>query len=469
MPKMDFAMLQRPICYRSFKVKENLLRCSRCKCAWYTNKEEQKAHWKIHKTVCKEPDFTMVSKLSGEQCFQLVQEELCSLKLGHNTAVLLESLYRYLRELRKPNDHKRKSHGMDIYDYGLQLHSFTRLSSGTTGSLDMYYKRAWAIPGMPQFLYFTDLKSLTYTKIVERFPTGRPSSDSVDGDDDFETLNYDDTGEVLGWFVIGFLIRSCVVGPISLVSTHDGQGNLRNYEFCKGAIIRVAEICARSELRSSAMKSMYPVSGFFLNIAQNQPDVMIEVLNVGAFPGIIEWADQQYCLDLLKIIARLDTKKLNEEIKFDMLASCCSTQGYNAEPLWYSGEDDEKITNVCVKIAAKILADTSDVFTLLKLAIQSRRERDVYVWKYKDFGQKRIVLAFLLRKVSHNNGNSSLKLLKGWLNEWKMIKDHRYPEFAVEVMDTDMYEEWLADTKDNRAFYEELELKEAGVIGKFVR
>ena len=67
---------------------------------------------------------------------------------------------------------------------------------------------------MPQLLYFTDIRSTSYRKVMEKFPQGPMFEDESEENDGFEeTFDVEDdtSGESIEWFVIGFLVRWTVL------------------------------------------------------------------------------------------------------------------------------------------------------------------------------------------------------------------------------------------------------------------
>jgi len=459
--KMTYDILKRKICYTTLQASDDLLRCTRCKCAWYLDAEQQRAHWPIHKITCKRPDFQMVSSLSGEKCYELVCTTFPS-SPDHNTAAALVRLYSLIRQEDGKPVEDQKVFSEDLDDMACHLQAITRLNSSV---LDRYYEKVWACPGMAQFLLFTDLRTIGYKKTMKKFPEGLPVDQSDEECEDFDDHLYDDSsGEHLAWFVIGFLIRSCVSGTLSMCSNHDGRGMLRDTAYAKAARLRLTEIFSNPVLHKSSKKALYPIPGYVLNIAENLPTEFIKMLNKGIFFGIIRWADIDYSVQTLKIIANMgarEVRSLTKATKLNILESCCYVFQWPGCPIWSSIDEDQDavIYDQCMNIAGTLMLNSRNVPSLLEDGMNRRLEQTPD-WSSTDFAIRRIVLAYLHAEIGKNKGRVTLALIKNCLTNWKEIKIFEQMEYAQKVMDPEPFEKWRVGAERVRKLWKEFEKKD---------
>ena len=441
---MPFDIFKNKICYASFEPKvdsaSKLLRCSRCQCAYYKSKEDQIANWKFHKAVCKKPQFDVVAKLSASQCLNILYK---SRQFDHNTAAIFERLFDWMRKAHKEG--MRELDGIDLLNYGEKLHAISRkqIPFAVDDALESDYRQAWACPGIPQLMFFTDLKSIKLKKLMKDYPDGYPRFTDEDEACDF-SMKYefieDDCAEEIAWFIIGFLVRSRVWGNLAAASNHDGRGNLRDSPYGLAATKRVGDIFASKMLRGSIRKAAYPIPGFLLNIAENKPREFEMLLEMGVAPGIIEWADISYAQDAMRIISKMRLEKLSENRRLDLLELCCSIfNKYGSKP-WYDSNDrnSKDISKVCVDIVCVILNDQNNAKQLLEKGMCRRQEKET-AHKYvdTDFDRLRLPLAYLHAQFSSLQSHPTSDVIEDWLKDHEKLEDWEKIDFAEQVMDSD--------------------------------
>ena len=155
------------VCYATLLTAddEQLMRCSRCKGARYATRALQKAHWPIHKLVCRPCDPAAGEGKSFEEVHRLVAENL---QRGGDA-----DLAALLKRLMHLWTHQEDDAGMDVAER--QLHALARgLIFAEEGEL--YSENLWACPGMPEFLLGgEDLLSPLERLKADYFPLGAPS------------------------------------------------------------------------------------------------------------------------------------------------------------------------------------------------------------------------------------------------------------------------------------------------------
>lgn len=454
-------VLEQKICYSTFETGDGLIRCEGCKCAWYASEELRKSHEYLHLENCLVPDYNDIATLSGTQCMDLIEKTFKRRKCDGNTAAVFLRLFQYIQGLSSDEIVDESVDTGKVVEWGVTLHGCTRPWM-PNNLLSTYYEQMWALPGMPQLLLYASTHSSSYIRLLKDHPKGRPLYTNDDDNYDFHLkyhlhniFGFDTSGEEVSWFIVGFLVRTCIDGPLKATSKTDGRGTLRKSNISNAAMFRIAEIFSVTELRKSAGRALFPVPGFMLTIAEQDSEVFLEFLNMGIFGGIIEWLDDPFALEVMKKVAVMNTNLFQDTTKFDILEICLQGFGEFDNPLWpfsFDEEKDKKIHDLCIKVATTILVDSDDPAKFLEKAMKTRLEQDSPQWEDRKvmFGYRRVVLAFLHKKVANNNGVLDFILIKTWLKEWSKLKLSSYPEYAKTVMDPPVYQNWLERTKDYR-------------------
>ena len=444
-----FEILSKPICYVTLEVNDSLLQCSGCRCAWYSSKDHQQEHWSVHKRVCKIPEIRMIEQMTAQQCFDALcggdSSNITALPWDHNTAAIFVRLY-YIMRTTDPETgicdsiFGEKSVARDL---AVTLQALAR-----TSLPESYHKRAWACPGLPQLLFFTDLRSNLIFERMQDNPQGLPvelfkESDSYKKDYKSDT-EADDSGESLAFFVISFLVRSSIAGELGYSSIQDGVTTIGRTQVAAGARLRIAQILSTPSLRDSAINALAPVPGLLLNIAENLPEEFIKFLDMGIFKAILQLAarNEQYsefAVKTMNIVASLDPALLADDTKLDILETCLGPIKYYTSFMGPGiSKPDKQIPTVCNKVAINILLHEPDLTTFLERGMARRSEIVTPSWDIDTaFGEQRAALAFLLEKLvlSMHGGTVNGRSLKGCLREWKKLSSGEKSKFRMQVMD----------------------------------
>jgi len=464
---MPFDILEKPICYSTFLTEEDcgapLKRCTKCRCAWYSSVEEQRANWPLHKKLCKKPDYDMVKKMSLQQCLNSLDKMSSPLTITHNYAIILERVF----DLVRNSDVRGLEDEWDHEDVGLRLHSYSRLLVRVDDPgdyLKSFYQLAWACPGMPQLLFFSDFRSIALTKMMSDFPNGRPMFDNEEEKASFNeeyNVKEDSSGESIAWFIVGFLVRSCIWGKLTMSSKNDGFGNFRDTKFGHAAIIRLGQIFSSTVLRKCGMSALYPVPSLVLNITREKPDVFLQLLNMGIGLGILGWADQEFGRDTLKIMCNMDLRALSYDKKLDLLEVLFCIFEKEPKVPWESQSADDfnpweeasnyqfdgkELIKLSMKLVVNVLNCSKDLKTLLSKGVNRRPEFDEFSWFDENGDRKRIILAFLLEKMTLV-GKHSMKKLATTLTSWSQIEFWEKMKYAKSALSEESYGRYCEQAK----------------------
>lgn len=449
-----YDLIQSPLCYATLKQNYDMIVCDTCRCAWYSSTNHRDFHAPIHVKVCKKPDFEMVDQLKLEQCYEMLLNmfgENCD--LNHNTAAILVRFYYLARVEGHKKRSKRSKFAKNLDDISFELREILRSNFRSNKILN----KAWSCPGIPQFLMFIDMQSLTFNGLLNTYPTGRPifrnSKEDVDFDNKYN-VHYDSSGDWIGCFVIQFLVLSSVKSDIHSGPQNDGRGQLQSIPYAKASRTRIAGILSDFILRNSLKEALYPIPGLILNIAESHKTEFVELLNIGIFPGILEWADQEFTLKTLDIISTsVVINCLNEKNVLQILEDCCHALEF---PTWqYKNKqvnDDIyfSIKNIVVSI---LCSDFFPVPELLLKGIDQRLEQEVPDWQASScFGQKRMILKYFHEKLTFECDSQKItsEIIMQWIDQWRLPVVNK-ERFAHKVMDLSSFENWLKKCKyDNK-------------------
>ena len=451
---MPFDILEEPICYTTFLTKnetsQRLKRCTRCRCAWYRSADEQRANWLVHKEVCQRPDYDRIADMTAAECIEELKQQGSFLhNCNHNTSSLLERLFDIIRH--DSDAWTGRGDADSNKDMRRVLHAFSRTSleegDAKDDILEQYYQRVWACPGMPQLLHFTDMKSSSLRKMMKNFPNGRPIFGDIDKENNFElqyNTDFDESGEHVAWFVVGFLVRSCVWGKITKQSNDDGRGHLRDTYYSQAARRHLARIFSSKTLRDCAKKAFYPVPGYILNVAENNTEEFLTLLNAGVGLGVLNWADLGYAKRTLRIMSIMDLSDLYLDAKLDILEWSCNMSGTkHAFYPWHSTceNQDKDIVKLLIKIAVNIMLSCEDLTDLLEAGINRRPELLGPQWIEMMRDRRRIVFVFLHEKLA-DVPRSDLKevYIAKLLEQFGNFQMHERLKYAKLTLEENRYE-----------------------------
>ncbi|KAJ9470174.1 hypothetical protein DIPPA_32735 [Diplonema papillatum] len=317
---MPLEILQRAVCYGTYVEDESFARCSRCKCAHYCSADEQKRRWKAHKATCREPEWQRIAALSAAAAFEELEPALRT--PGHNTAALLERVCDAIRA----GGARKQVEGLNLESAAARLRSWARVGQGAELAADdlaPYYERLWQSPGMPQFLFLSDWRSLGF-----RTPQDAAAQPPIGSEQ---------SGSEVSLWPIGFLVRSCVWGTLPENQTEDGVGTVRDAYFARGALRRLCQVTGDLALKASVGAAFAPVPGLFGSVAKQKPQWMCEHLGDNVIPAVIEWLDVPSAFDAFRTLANSSDAcavypNLSEQARLSIISSCRNVSIPNLSP-----------------------------------------------------------------------------------------------------------------------------------------
>ena len=441
-----YELIQRPICYATLKQTDDLIICPTCKCAWYSSISLKEFHASTHKQVCKEPNYDMIDQLNLEQCYDMLGDmfgDTCHPN-SNSAAVLLR--FSYLAKTEGKKKHNRRSElAKTLNDISFELREKLRSNFNSPEIME----GVWACPGIPQYIMFCNLQSLTFYGLAKLYPHGRPIFKNSKEDTDFDkkfNVHYDTSAEWTGCFILQFLVLTSVKNFIKSSPKDDGRAELETSRCARVSRLRIAEILSDYTLRNSLKEALYPVPGLILNVAENSKTELIELLHVGSFPGILEWADQDFCFKTLRIISTSEIINfLNEKTLIQIIEDCCHALEF---PTWQYKDCliNDDIYLLCKTMVVLIMSNKSvNVFNILQKGITQKIEQVIPDWQASSsFGQKRLILVYFLEKLSENDsktGQLAETNILEWINQWQFSGiDKR--KFACKVMESNTFENW---------------------------
>ena len=259
------------LCYATLRYESEVggkfRRCTRCLTAWYSSRDAQRAHWKLHKSVCQPPDETAGSAMHFRELFLRVK---ASVKRGGdaNLAVLLRRLtYAWADEDEDDDDAMEEAE--------MQLHTLAR---GIIFGGPQLPLKLWSCPGMPEFaLSGFDLLQPDERLKAKHFPLGLPGvlaiKNQLQGEELTIANKIMEMEETHCWgernsayemcyFFFGLLVGSAIQGRSSFTSIHDGVGELREGPVAEAATRRVLELWLHPGVRRSCGDALAPGPSF---------------------------------------------------------------------------------------------------------------------------------------------------------------------------------------------------------------
>ena len=135
-----------------------LLRCAKCKLSYYSSRESQRTHWKIHKRTCRQGVYD-TSALGIQQCVEIVTASLQDPRLMDNQTVAVIQRLRSLLASTDPHDNTdpEAEAAFHVDKPGVPglwavFHASMRVGFGEVKQRQFYLDTLWAAPGMADFL-----------------------------------------------------------------------------------------------------------------------------------------------------------------------------------------------------------------------------------------------------------------------------------------------------------------------------
>jgi hypothetical protein len=246
-------------CYNSFvsNRETKLKKCGKCKIARYASREDQMAHWPVHKLVCGVPDVARVQQLDIEECLAHVRMALA----GHATKDTTE-IFKRVRHLMEEKD----TGNIELGDIGLELHTMTRLVNVPEEEVVQRYARLWAVPGMPEYLLTEPMTSRARRELAAKKARGQPITKK-----DRRNKAVDRSAYEFAYLIFNVFIRTAIadIRPTH-VSTNDGFGRLRSSPLAKVAADRALELWLDSHVQKDCADALAPAPSFVYTLLESK-------------------------------------------------------------------------------------------------------------------------------------------------------------------------------------------------------
>lgn len=244
------------------------LMCARCKATWYSSREAQRAHWRLHKKTCRALSDAETAAIAGASLGE-VRARIARQLHGDFDATLRPWIER-LRELLDGGADEDGNAEMEIHTLARSL-----IFHGDDG----YFDALWAAPGMASLLATGDwLLNDAERKVKRAFPDGLPTDeavDAMDGDDKVVgeiLLERDGGGGRTGaykfcYFYFNLVVASAVHAGPTMSSAHDGRGRLRNGAVSEVALARALDLWSCPLVRECCGDALAPGCSLALTAA----------------------------------------------------------------------------------------------------------------------------------------------------------------------------------------------------------
>ena len=138
-----------------------LLRCSRCQLTFYRSKDEQRAHWKVHKKVCTPPSNDLASRINNMSMDEAAAELMGLMKNqnfreGSVWVLLLQRIYHLFGTSNDRSEcFNEEIISNQIVGNGMILSAARQLVFASNFDIEIL----WAIPNFANFILSVDLTS----------------------------------------------------------------------------------------------------------------------------------------------------------------------------------------------------------------------------------------------------------------------------------------------------------------------
>jgi len=490
--------LKKPLCYGTYVTEgtdgEPLERCSNCKLAYYVSREEQRKHWRVHKLVCKPPNFEAFANLNAAQCNAILREK--NIPFDQDISPILCRLYKVYFDTgyrTKTNQESLEDHHQEI-----ELHAMARPGTvdddedagSSIGGFDSMKKKfdiAWQVPGLPQLLLLSNFSGELFMKHKQEHPEGYSRPWEVAGIaekarkeimlsmmcKEFRLINQS-SSQKIGWFIVGFLVRSVVYGTMKSECLCDGIGTLRETGYSTAAKYRAIELFLSREVRLNFGWALWPVPSLIFNLVTNGHRSELvhwqeKLIKSGVLFALMDYALMQNYNDPLEFIGKtltfLSKQKLSMldwDAKLDTFAMAITVALHKFVDFQgvIQGRDQQEdgpfkvLEMACLDIADNILANCGDKSMFVgqlkikkqwnidmwprqhlkydvrafmgfqvEVKLPGHVERKVRAWKKMEMRQKKRYVT--MSKLEMN----------GWIAEANYKKDYRLLSKAVAYKD----------------------------------
>eukprot|EP01060_Flectonema_neradi_P027177 TRINITY_DN36808_c0_g1_i1.p1 TRINITY_DN36808_c0_g1~~TRINITY_DN36808_c0_g1_i1.p1 ORF type:complete len:421 (+),score=80.29 TRINITY_DN36808_c0_g1_i1:51-1313(+) len=414
---MSFEVLREAeICYTTLSEGDGYMRCSRCKCAYYKSAEEQKMNWKIHKTVCKEPEVERISTMGGRECMDELKKSLLPPK--PNSAALMARLQDLMRE-----DDKASQYGVELYQFLSSVGSSS--SNTTTDTLDVFYRTLWAVPGMPQFLLKSNLRGNQISKLMREYPEGPPQ-------EELPQIN-DESGECRSIFVVDTLVRTILWGR--------APATVRQTPHSNAALLRLSEILGDLTMRDGLQNLAQTVVLTFHRVCEVNKDIPVPCLNANLIPALVDLSS--HFPEALEILETLCGGKSITQLS--EAAALSAVRCLAVPPITGPTKEPEKIVAASRKLLTVIIKTKPSVISESPNLKQKWGETPMQI------AESKMTLRFLHKELS---GTPDASKIEETLTKWTQLQDTVWElePLASEVMTKTELENWKEGAEEFKSF-----------------
>jgi len=294
---------------------ENAYRCGRCKGVQYASREEQRAHWKVHKHSCKAPDLTIITEPYAGNCHE---EELKRTLNRFHFAVRCDEGFENCALLILRIEDLLSQAEVDVGDFAVRMHGFARsLYSKST----LFWEKFWAIPFMTQILMDGNSRLhnlMCKVALQAGYVTGEVPSDEYCSAllSAAESEKVDQIIRLQTWgasaqynfcfLYINLLAASAVqLGTVSSMSCHDGRGTLRTGIVGETATSRVLELYFDPLVQKSCGDALGPCASLCLTaMTAMRNDVTPKMSGVAVYTALSDIENRAFSSKYSKEIVK---------------------------------------------------------------------------------------------------------------------------------------------------------------------
>jgi len=204
------------------------------------------------------------------------------------------------------------------------------------------------------------------------------------------------SSEKVGWFIVGFLVRSVVYGPLTSVSNADGIGIVRETGYSIAARNRAIELFLSREARVNLVSSLWPIPSLIKTLITYGPRSDFEhrqreMIKSGVLFALMDYAllDFFFCEDNvefigknLAILSKVDLSILEWEAKMDTFCMAITVALHR----FFLEEDNpvvKALEKACLDIAENILSNCGPKSKFLdELKIKTKWTTDMWPRQY---------------------------------------------------------------------------------------
>jgi hypothetical protein len=229
--------------------------CARCRTAWYSTREAQRAHWHIHKRVCAPPNLSKVGTMDSHECLRALSTAFRGKTFSADMAAILHRLGVLLKSLQAE----------DAGEIGMAIHTLGRNVAARYDAET--WAELWAVPGMPHTLLTEPLLRASLVR-RERIVAAVGREPTMDETFEHGLDGYGDQGAYEYCFLLFNLLCGAGFvpgGALSASSAHDGRGAARrDSALGRAAYERAFTLWLDPRVRESCGDALGPAASYAL-------------------------------------------------------------------------------------------------------------------------------------------------------------------------------------------------------------